>query len=151
MSEALNVQSDPWRAVLGGNQTVAALTVAQEVATRLQDPNQIEVATAAAARQTAFPKSVRWEPYGVAQGDAGLALMCSYLDACFPDEGWDGTGHRYLTLAARGAESSSYLPVGLSSGLSGLAFTAWSLSREGTRYQKLLRSVEQALMPIRFS
>jgi hypothetical protein len=51
MSEALNVLNGPWRAVLGGDQTVAALTVAQEVAARLQDPNQIEVATAAAARQ----------------------------------------------------------------------------------------------------
>ena len=147
MSEAPNFQSVPGKPTLGVNQAATAVAEAREVADRLRDPNQIEVATAAAARQTAFPKSVHWEPYGVAQGDAGLALMCSYLDVCFPDEGWDGTGHRYLTLAARGAESSSYLPVGLSAGLSGLAFAAWSLFREGTRYQKLLTSVERALVP----
>jgi hypothetical protein len=58
MSEALNIQNDPWRPVLGGDQTVAAVTVAQEVATRLQDLNQIEVATAAVAQQTAFPKAM---------------------------------------------------------------------------------------------
>jgi hypothetical protein len=80
--------------------------VAREVAYRLRNPGLIETANAAASRQTAFPKSVYWEPHGIAQGDAGLALMCGYLDDCFPDEGWDATGHYYLTLAARGAEHS---------------------------------------------
>jgi hypothetical protein len=147
VSEVLNFQSGPWKPALGVNQAAAAVAVAREVADRLRDPAKIRAATAAAARQTAFPKSVYWSPHSTAQGDAGLALMCSYLGACFPDEGWDGTGHSYLTLAAQGAQSSSYLPVGLSAGLSGLAFAAWSLSREGTRYQKLLKSVEQALVP----
>jgi hypothetical protein len=49
--EALNVQSDPWRAVPGGDETIAALKVAREVANRLQDPNQTEVATAAVSQQ----------------------------------------------------------------------------------------------------
>jgi hypothetical protein len=147
VSEALNFQSAPWKPALGVNQAATAAAVAREVADRLRYPAKIGAATAAAARQTAFPQSVYWAPYSTAQGDAGLALMCSYLGACFPDEGWDGTGHSYLTLAAQGAQSSSYLPVGLSAGLSGLAFAAWSLSREGTRYQKLLKSVEQALVP----
>jgi hypothetical protein len=133
--------------MLEAEQAAAAVTVAREVGARLQNPEQIEAATAVAAGQTAFPESVYWQPQGVAQGDAGLALMCGYLDACFPDEGWDVTAHRYLTLAARGAELSSCLPAGLYAGLSGLAFAAWSLSRQRSRYQKLLRSVEQALVP----
>ena len=143
----LNVQRGPWGATLGADQAAAAATVAREVAHRLRDREQIEAANAAAARQTAFPKSVYWEPYGIAQGDAGLAVLCAYLDSCFPEEDWDAVGHRYLTLAARGAESSSYLPAGLSAGLSGLAFAAWSLSRQGTRYQKLLTAIEEALLP----
>jgi lantibiotic modifying enzyme len=147
VSEALGFQSGLWKPTLGVNQAATAVKVAREVADRLRDPNRIEVATVAAARQTAFPKSVYWEPHGIAQGDAGVALMCSYLDACFPDESWDATGHHYLTLAARGAERSSYLPAGLFAGLSGLAFAAWSLSQQGTRYQKLLRTIEEAFLP----
>jgi hypothetical protein len=124
-----------------------AVMVAREVATRLQNPERIAAANAAAARQTAFPKSVYWEPYEVALGDAGLALMCGYLDAYFLDEGWDATAHRYLTLAARGAEGSGYLPTGLFQGQSGLALVTWLLSRHGSRYQKLLKSIEEALLP----
>jgi hypothetical protein len=146
MSEAVNFQSVQWSQVLGAEQAAGAVTVAREVAARLQDREQIEAANAAAARQTAYPQSVYWEPHGIAQGDAGLALMCGYLDACFPDEGWDATAHRYLTLAARGAERSGYLATGLFGGLSGLAFAARYLSRNGTRYQKLLTAIEEPLL-----
>lgn len=143
---ACDFQSERWSRVLGAEQTAGAVTVAREVATRLRDAELIEAANAAAARQTAYPQSVYWEPHGIAQGDAGLALMCGYLDACFPNEGWDATAHSYLALAARGAERSGYLATGLFSGLSGLAFAAWYLSRNGTRYQKLLTAIEGALL-----
>jgi hypothetical protein len=146
MSEAPNAQINRWRPALGEDQAAAAVAVAREVATRLREPDQIKTATVAAARQTAYPKSVYWEPHGVAQGDAGLAFMCGYLDACFPDEGWDTIAHRYLTLAARGAERSGYLATGLFAGLSGFAFTARYLSQNGTRYQNLLTAIEGALL-----
>jgi hypothetical protein len=68
----------------------AAAAVAREVAARLRHREKIEAATAA-ARQATFPQTAYWEPHGVAQGDAGLALTCSYLDACFSGEGW---GHQ---------------------------------------------------------
>jgi len=88
-----------------------------------------------------------WQPSSLAQGDAGLALACAYLDACFPGEGWDRTGHGYLTVAAGDAEQRPYLGPGLWAGLAGLGLAAWSLSRGETRYQRLLASVDQALLP----
>ena len=133
--------------MLGADQASAAVAVAREVATRLRERERVKAATVAAARQTAYPQSIYWEPHGIAQGDAGLALMCSYLDACFPGEAWDATAHGYLTLAARGAEQSGYLTPGIFAGLSGLAFAAWCLSRHGARYQRLLRAVEEVLLP----
>jgi class I lanthipeptide synthase len=90
---------------------------------------------------------VHWEPYGIAEGDAGLALMCAYFDACLPGTGWDEIGHGFLTVAARGAEQVSRLPPGLFGGLSGLAFAAASLSRGGTRYQRLLTALDETLAP----
>lgn len=136
-----------WRPVLEGDERATALATAREVARRLREPEQVEAAVAAALAQTSFPKAVHWEPAGLAQGYAGLALMCAQLDAGFPDEGWDRAGHRYLSLAAQGAERWSYLPTGLWSGLSGLAFAAWSLSRGGTRYGRLLGQIEARLLP----
>jgi hypothetical protein len=71
--------------------------------------------------------------------------MCAYVDACLPSKGWDAAAHGFLTVAARGAERRSWLPPGLFQGLSGLAFATALLSREGTRYQRLLATLDQAL------
>jgi lantibiotic biosynthesis protein len=121
------------------------MAVARDVAVRASDPPRISAALAAAGGQTLFPESLHWEPHGVAEGDAGLALMCAYLDACLPSKGWDVAAHGFLTVAARGAERRSWLPPGLFEGLSGLAFATASLSRDGTRYQRLLATLDQAL------
>jgi hypothetical protein len=113
----------------------------------LRDPARVRDAIAAAAGQTSYPNVVYWEPHGIAQGDAGLALLCAQLDACCPDEGWDVAGHQFLASAVRGAERAQGLSPGIFGGVSGLAFAAWSLARGGTRYQRLLESLEEALVP----
>ena len=60
------------------------LAVARDVLARCSDQERIRAAVAAAGEQTAFPRSVYWEPHGIAQGDAGLALLAGYADALFP-------------------------------------------------------------------
>jgi hypothetical protein len=120
---------------------------AREVASRLREGDRIEAAFVAAAQQTAYPESVSRQPYEVAGGEAGLAVVCSYLDGCFTEDGWDVIGHHHLRAAVRGAEDEGRPPIGLFSGLSGLAFAARQLSRHGTRYRKLLATIEQALLP----
>jgi hypothetical protein len=74
-------------------------------------------------------------------------LTCAYLDACMAGEGWDRIGHSYLTVAAEGAERLPPLSAGMFGGLTGLAFAAWSLSREATRYRRLLATVDDTLLP----
>jgi lantibiotic biosynthesis protein len=137
----------PWATPLPAELADRAVTVMAEAAQRLRDRRSVEEASAAAARQTAFPQSVRWQPVSLAHGDAGLALACAYLDACFPDEGWDRTGHGYLIAAAEDAERHAQLPAGLWGGMAGLGLAAWSLCRNATRYQRLLASVDEALLP----
>jgi hypothetical protein len=134
-----------WAPLSEGDVSVRALSVAKEVAERCKSRERLIAANEAALKQTSFPKTIYWEPSGVAQGDAGLALMCSYLDACFPEEGWDKAGHEYLTWATRGVEATGARHTGLYSGLAGVAFSAQSLSREGSRYKKLLSSLDYSL------
>jgi hypothetical protein len=74
-------------------------------------------------------------------------LTCAYLDATLPDEGWDRIGHGYLTAAAEAAERSPPVSAGMFGGLTGLAFAAWSLSREATRYRRLLATIDETLFP----
>jgi lantibiotic biosynthesis protein len=132
---------------LDSKQAAVALTVARETALRFKDSSQIGTAITLAQEQTAFPKSVYWRPYGIAQGYAGLAVVCGYLDACFPDERWDIIGHQYLEIATRGVEKQTQVSTGLFAGLSGLAFAVWYLSYQGTRYRKLLAALEEMLLP----
>ncbi len=139
---ARNSSKQPWTPLIANKLADKALVVAKQVAERCKDREQVLAANDAALKQTVFPRTIYWEPHGIAQGDAGLALMCAYLDACFPMEGWDQIGHEYLTWAARGAEAAGAQHLGLYSGLAGLGFSAWSLSRNGSRYKKLLTSLD---------
>jgi hypothetical protein len=131
--------------VLSADAAAAALRAARQVGNHLRERAQVETAVAAAALQST--SRVRWHAPTVAQGYAGLAILCSYLDDCFPGEGWDGAGHQHLAVAVRAAEQDASLPVGLFSGAAGVAFAAWCLSRQGTRYARLLRGLDNALLP----
>jgi len=143
----LEFQNHSWYQLLEPDQALAAIAIARAVAARLRERDRVEAAVSAAAQQTAFPQSVHWQPSDVAQGYAGLAIMCSYLDACLPDEGWDVTGHHCIELAAQAMEGQTHRPMGLFSGLSGLAFASWCLSRGGTRYRRLLAGIDEVLVP----
>ena len=123
------------------------MRVARVVANRLRDQHRVGLAVATAPTQTAFPLAVHWQPASLAQGDAGIALTCAYLDACSADEGWDQIGHGYLTVAAEGAEQLPPLSPGMFGGLAGLAFAGWSLSRGATRYRRLLATLDDTLLP----
>ena len=135
-----------WEAALSGRHRAAAVDAALDVGRRIGDPARVQDALLAAAAQTRFPRTVGWEPHNVAQGDAGLALTCAYLDRCFPDAGWDVVAHRFLVSAARSAEGRM-VPPSLFSGLGGLGFVAMMLSRGGARYGRLGTAIENELVP----
>jgi hypothetical protein len=140
-----------WQAALPQDRRATALVVAGDVAARVTDRGRLLAAIATARTQTSFPEAVHWEPHAIAQGDAGLALLCGYLDRCFPGDAWDLAAHDFLSSAGRGAEHETahgHVAPGLFSGLGGLAFTAAELARDGQRYGRLLRAVEQACLPV---
>ncbi len=147
MTSLAGVPVKVWKPVLSEDLAATALSVARVVSSRLGSREQVAQAVALAHSQSGFAQYLSWTPYAIAQGDAGLSILWSYLDSCFPCEGWDIKGKEFLELAVRGAESNSYLPLSLFSGLTGLAFAAWQLSREGTRYRGLLAKLDEAIVP----
>src|SRR5580692_4053455 len=136
-----------WTAAVSPMLGDRAKNVVRDLAERLRDQHRVALAVAAAPTQTAFPLAVRWLAPSLAQGDAGIALTCAYLDAWWPDEGWDQAGHSYLSTAAVAAENSPQLSPAMFGGLTGLALAAWSLSRGATRYRNLMAALENALLP----
>ena len=80
------MRQSSWAPVLPPAFATQAMQVARDIAERLRDQHRVGLAVAAAPGQTAFPLAVRWLAPTLGQGDAGLALICAYLDACFSDE-----------------------------------------------------------------
>lgn len=137
---------DRWQPAVGGDRRTAALNAASVVAARLRDRALVAETIAAALAQSRYPRTVWWQPESVAQGDAGIALVCGQLDRCFPDNGWDRVAHGYLSAATRHAEGVR-LPPAAFAGLSGLGFVAMMLGRQGTRYGRLTAAIEAELVP----
>lgn len=135
-----------WNPVLDAGDAAKAMAVARDVAMRLREPADVENAAALAKQQTGYPRSTHWRPYSVAQGYAGLALLFGAADACMPGEGWDVAAHQHLQRAVQAAAQLPQLTHGMSSGLGGLAFVSSLLSRQGTRYRKLLQSIDAVLI-----
>jgi hypothetical protein len=134
-----------WNPVVTGDLAVQAVRVARDISERLSSSRNVAEAAAVAHVQTKYPRPT-WAPYALSEGYAGLALLWSYLDSCFVGENWDVKGREHLALAVRGAEAASEVPLGLLSGLSGLAFSASQLSRQGTRYRRLLSTLDDVIV-----
>ncbi|MFJ9821725.1 lanthionine synthetase C family protein [Streptomyces sp. NPDC101151] len=63
-------------------------------------------------------------------GGPGIALVYHQLDQSLPGHGWDALAHGYLAASAAGAQRLKTASPGLFGGLTGLAFTAWTLTRD---------------------
>jgi lantibiotic modifying enzyme len=124
-------------------QRSTVMTVALEVARRTASPERIEASLTAVQ---AAPGYVGWAAQAVAQGDAGLALMCGQLARCVPDQEWDVAAHHFLILAVDAAERARVLGPALFNGLSGLLFVATTLAQEGSRYERLQTAIDEALL-----
>lgn len=136
-----------WQEWLEGSIASQAKAIARETAFRLRDPLRVEeVLRGMAAHPTLDPWTRRWSATDVAQGHAGLAICAAQLDACFPGEGWDQEGHTHLRRAADALSTHPLRSLGLFSGLCGVAFAAWLLSRQETRYQRLLTAIDEQIV-----
>lgn len=123
----------------------SARAVAFEVAGRLRERDRLRQALVRVPRQTSFPEAHRWHACSLAMGDAGLALMCAAFDRAAPDEGWDSTGHTFLSRAV--VDVGAGRPLSLFHGVTGIAAAAWALSHSGRRYGNLLARLDSLLLP----
>lgn len=80
----------------------------------------------------------------LANGNAGLALSCGFLDKAYPGAGWDNAAHAYLQ---RSLEAPRDRLPGLFDGLAGIGLVADYLSCGQSRYRRLLATIETSLEP----
>jgi lantibiotic modifying enzyme len=132
-----------WKHILHSGEETGVRKIAKDMALRLSNPETLSLAIASANKQT---DNARWHSPGIAQGDAGLALLCGQMDECFPDTEWDKYAHSAIVRTSSLIEYG-YNAIGLFVGLSGLTYTTVYLSRNGLRYKKLLVALDEILLP----
>lgn len=121
-----------------------AAFVAHQIGRRLTDNNVLKsIARSLSFNNGTYPT---WMPHSFASGSAGLAFMCGVLDTCFPDAGWDRDGRQHINVAARSINSTEHVLPGVFQGLAGLGFAARCLSKDGSRYVRLLGEIDQTLV-----
>lgn len=143
---AADKQEQRWWPLASPGQSAVAIKLAVGVAERLRQPAHVEEAVIRARLQSSFTGGPQWAAHGFAQGYAGLVLLWGQLDRCFPNQGWDDVAHEHLQIAAEGTAVQLWLPPGAFSGIGGLAFAADYLSRSGTRYGRLLATLERGIV-----
>ena len=79
------------------------------------------------------------------ESGAGCAVLFGQLDQHLPGQGWDVAARDSLAAAVRAAEQLDASHVALFGGLSNLAFAANAVSRQGTRYRRLLAELDSAV------
>jgi lantibiotic biosynthesis protein len=121
-----------------------ATQVIEEVKRRLRDPAQVRELAKAMEHQSRYPSYQRWIPMSTCLGDVGMAVMCSHLANCFPNEDWVDVGHQYMRSATASPIPRS-TSIGLLSGLSGLGTAALLLAGDSNRYGRLLASVDDVV------
>ncbi|HHW39231.1 MAG TPA: lanthionine synthetase C family protein [Bacillales bacterium] len=81
-----------------------------------------------------------------AQGISGLCILYGELDSIYPENSWDELGHRVLIQIVEQFEQLGINSLSAFGGLAGLSFSVSTLSRNGTRYKKLLSTLHSLFL-----
>ncbi len=80
------------------------------------------------------------------EASAGVAVLYGQLDRLRPDDGWDRTAHAALADATDDLNGAWSAHPGMFGGLGGAAFAASWLSRDGTRYRRLMSTLDTRIV-----
>ncbi|QBD82915.1 hypothetical protein EPA93_45925 [Ktedonosporobacter rubrisoli] len=141
-------QSSSWQVMLRPELAISALAIAKHIAKRLRDPEVVLTANEQLKYQTPYAQYYLAPDDSCYSGRAGLALLCAQLAAVFPEDEWDVVAHQHLQAVTSmlSTRPTTYFRTGASS-LCSLLFVILLLSRNGTRYQRLLSTLEAQTLP----
>lgn len=93
-----------------------------------------------------FSPVATWSDLSLIAGYPGVLLLLAELDSLFPHEHWDIAAHSYILKIKEVIENSviSYFP--LYGGLAGVCFSLMQASKNGTRYQNLISTLNDYLI-----
>jgi lantibiotic biosynthesis protein len=124
-----------WSCPLDGKCKAMAEHIAHDVSGRLSNRDVLAKAVAASSAQC---EHFCWN----LSEFTGLAMVSSYLDSVFPGANFDTIAHEQLVSAIATNANFCHASVSMYGGLSGLGLAAHNLSRNGSRYKRLLANID---------
>lgn len=119
----------------------------REIADRMRDPDRVRDAMLNPSNSNPSPLFIRpeWEELSTSAGYPGMLPLYSELDRLHPNEGWDETAHQYVLKIKEVIELNGLNQISLFDGSAGICFYIQLASRGSTRYQKLIKTLNQQL------
>lgn len=87
-----------------------------------------------------------WGDFSLAEGYPSLGVLFGELTNLFPDEGWDLIGHKYMIEIQEAIKKQSIDSLSLFGGACSIGFAANSLSCNGERYQKFIKTINEFII-----
>ncbi|WP_145962184.1 lanthionine synthetase C family protein [Thermoflavimicrobium daqui] len=119
-----------------------------ELASLLKNPQEVvKKVTAQENNLTAAGFSIfPWSALSLSNGFPSIALFYGELDRLFPNDGWDEVGFEYLQWVQKAFIEEEIENLSLWSGICGVLMAVRSLSREGTRYQNMMKQLHDVYL-----
>lgn len=132
-------------AVLKGSTTREkyAEEVVYIIADRLRDPVKIKSVVLQKSNVSSIGKVHPWDDLSLSHGFPATVLLYAELDRIEPDAGWDQIAHQHMIYIQHALENKGFSDLSLFTGLTGVAFAAWSASHGGKRYIRFLNEINK--------
>lgn len=87
-----------------------------------------------------------WSDFSLFDGYPSLAVLFGELTNLFPDEGWDLIGHKYMLSMQEAIQNKTIDSLSLFGGACSIGIAAESLSYNGERYQKFIKTINEFII-----
>ncbi|WP_144510539.1 lanthionine synthetase C family protein [Bacillus sp. FJAT-22090] len=124
------------------------MTLVLDTATKMSDSNIVRQYSNAEENiiEIEGRKLLPWNDTCLSHGLPGLCILFGELDNMFPNDEWDVVGHSLMVEIQKRIEEQPIISSSTFSGWAGIGFAARALSRNGTRYQKFIKEVNQIIV-----
>ena len=122
-----------------------AFDICLDIASKMKSPHEVVSSMNNQIKRGLFI-SPEWPTISLAWGISGIICFFGMMDHNFPDEGWDKIACDYLLLAKVSAEANNSFNLSLFNGLTGLSVATYLCSHNGSRYPKMLKTLDDILI-----
>lgn len=117
----------------------------KELATRMRDPESVREKICISSGNNPLYHYSSWNSLSLSHGYPAALLLFAALDQTYPNESWDQISHSYVLKIKQSIETNGITSLSLFEGLAGVCFAIRQASRNNTRYQKMLKELDNYL------